>query len=1513
MDTLKEQSTDPALLTPAKRALLEMRLRGNARPDSVQVISKRPADSKIPPSYAQQRLWFLYQMAPNTAAYNMPTAFRLEGRLNATALEAAFLQVMQRHEILRSVYGEQDGELIITIRPVPRDIVRTTDLQSLDQTEQAIQIKQLIDAEAQQPFNLTQGPLIRIRLLKLSEQEQVLLINLHHIVCDGWSIGLFVREIAELYDALISDRTPRLPELPIQYGDFAYWQRQQLQGEALDKQLAYWRQQLAQLPALEFPTDFSRSEGLNYQGASVSFTLTEQVTANLKTLSANSGVTLFTTLLAIFSVMLQRYTGQSDIVTGTVIASRNRTEIEHLIGFFVNALPLRLDLSANPTFQTLLLHAKKVVQEAYDHQDLPFDQLVQDLKLPRDPSCNPIFQISLDLDNTPQAKVSLQGLAISNLDIAIDTTKFDLTIHFNEHGGKLVGLIAYDTALFSYARMQRLGTHFQHLSEAVTKEAATRISELPMLADFELRQLINEWNPATVEVTDDRTIHQLFEEQAAKNPTAVAVMFEKEQLSYAELNAKANQLARHLQTKGVKPDRIVGICMERSVNMLVAILGILKAGGAYLPIDPHYPPERKALMLADGAPAVLLTQSSLLETLPQRELACICLDRDWPVIAEYSSDNVPVACLPAHLAYVIYTSGSTGRPKGVAISHQNIVHSTRARLNYYQVPVERFLLLPSFAFDSAVAGIFWTLSQGGCLCLLHHSSLLDPAKLASQIIDHGVTHLLCLPSLYRSLLEQTKNTHQINGLRTVIVAGEACAADVVRNHYDRLPEVPLFNEYGPTEGTVWTTVRHLPPADAHTNVPIGSPISNVEVYLMDDSLNLVPPGAQGELYIGGSGLARGYLNDSIQTAERFIPNPYRGFGSRLYRTGDLACHLANGHLKFLGRIDNQVKIRGFRIELGEVEAVLLRTDSIKEAVVLAQEFAAGDLRLIAFCVPASGTYSNDEETQALDSEQVRNRLKSILPEHMVPSSIIFMDALPLTPNGKIDRNTLQGWDLNTSVDSLGEAPRNDTESQLMRIWSEILNSEHVGIHSNFFELGGHSLLTIQIMSEVNDHFGVELDVIQIFERPTIAQLAELIDAGQATGAQTAIGSINLEQEAELDPSIQPSGYLGLYRLQPETVFLTGATGFLGIFLLHELLQQTSANVRCLVRAESEPEAFHKLQRALEQYELFDPAEMHRVVPVCGDLSYARFGLTSEQFARLAEDVDVIYHNGALVNFIQPYKALKAANVMGTQEILRLASTYKTKPVHYVSTLSVFGSGTSGTDILCSEDDFPAPDFDEEDGYGQTKWVAEQMVRIAAGRGLPVTVHRPATVTGHSDTGAWNRDNFLCRLIRGCIDIGQVPTEPMNFDIVPVDYVSKAIVYLSQQPQAIGRTFHFNQKSPVNSGDIADWINQLGYTLQPVPFTQWRDTVQVVSRQSPDHPLYPLLSMFDEAPDDDAQLVEARQEFSTTKTESVLSASGICCPEADRALFGTYVSYLQRSGLIRQPDHPDSMHRAAEYL
>ncbi|MGQ0592974.1 MAG: non-ribosomal peptide synthetase family protein [Gammaproteobacteria bacterium] len=1484
-------------LSPAKRALLEMRLRGHVpERTKTQAIPRRPEGTGALLSFAQQRLWFLHQMAPQNAVYSVPAALRLEGVLNLSALEQAFTEIVRRHEILRTTFEVVGGEPVQVISPLHRMTLPIVDLKALGKGEQEARVRELIGEEARRPFDLERGPPVRVCLLELGEVEHVLLATLHHIICDGWSMGILVREIAELYEAFSSARPAPLPELPIQYADFAYWQRQWLQGETLEQQLAYWKRQLADLPVLDFPTDHPRPAVPSFRGASVPLRLPRDLTDRLKALSKDAGVTLFATVLAVFYVLLHRYTGQKDLVTGTGIANRNRPDIEGLIGCFVNALVLRIKLVADPTFRELLGLVDEVLLGAYAHQDMPFDRLVEELKVNRDPTRNPLFQVGLAFNNVPRQPVQLARLEITPVEIATGTAQFDCTVYLSEVAGTLVGSIVYSTDLFAESTVKQLARHFAALLEGVVMKPMARLSELPMLSDREQRQLLVEWQGRKGHYRRNRCLHQLFEAQARQVPEARAVVCGAQRLSYRDLNTKANQLAHYLRARGIGPESLVGVCMGRSVDLVVAILGILKAGGAYVPIDPSYPNERRAYLLADSTARVVLAQAPLMEGLPSVDTEFVCLDRDWEAIAEYPATAPANEITPAHLAYVIYTSGSTGKPKGVKITHANAVHSTWARFDYYQEPVGRFLLLPSFAFDSSVAGIFWTLSQGGCLCLPEEDRQRDPVALAAEIAEKGITHLLCLPSFYQLLLEQDER--KLGSLRVVIVAGEACLAGLVRRHYEALPQVTLFNEYGPTEGTVWTSVSRLQAEDAQNTIPIGRPINNVESYLLDAFLNAIPIGVSGEIYIGGAGLARGYLNRPDQTAGRFIPHPFGQEGSRLYRTGDLARFRADGNIEFLGRIDHQVKIRGFRVEVGEIEATLLEHPQVQEAVVIAREDVPGDKRLAAYCVLSPLREENEGRIAGpLNGDGLRDFMTKSLPDYMVPSALVLLDSLPLTANGKVDRKALLARDLSQPSAHQYAVPRNPTEEVLAQIWSETLGVERVGIHDNFFQLGGHSILAVQLVMKVNDAFHLDLEIAVVFERPTVAMLAELIDQGEALNSEHDANYVGLGAEAHLDPAIWPAGNWLPLQSDPAEIFLTGATGFLGAFLLHELLQQTSANIHCLVRAETYAEAFDKLRCALERYGIYDSDLVRRVLPVPGDLSSAGFGLTTALFQSLAERVEVIYHNGAQVNFVQPYAALKAANVLGTQEILRLACTRKVKPVHYVSTLSVFGTESPPSPHGFSEDDFPGPSADLGNGYGQSKWVAEQLVRIAASRGLPVSVYRPATVTGHSRTGAWNSDDFLCRLIRGCIAIGAAPAEPVHFDIVPVDYVSRAIVYLSRTPDAIGGTFHLNNKCLVSSTALLDWIKSFGYSVGQQSYLEWREKVMEVAEQSSHHPLYPLLPMFRANTPRGDSPSDLRERYNCSRTLEALMDSGIRCPVPDRALLEAYLSYLQRTGSL----------------
>ncbi|WP_445299506.1 amino acid adenylation domain-containing protein [Microcoleus sp. B3-A4] len=1050
-------------------------------------ISPISREGDLPLSFAQQRLWFLDQLMSGTPLYNLPNALRLKGSLNVTALEQSLSEIVRRHEALRTTFSAVNGQPIQVIHPAVTLLLPIVDLRKLPETEREAEAQRLAAEEAQRPFDLVNEQLFRVKLLHLGQEEYCLLLTMHHIVSDGWSLGVFMRELTALYEAFSTEKSSSLPELPIQYADFGVWQNEWLVGEVLEVQLNYWKRHLGgQLPVLELPTDRPRPPVQTYRGARQSLELPKKSSDALKALSQQEGVTLFMTLLAVFQILLYRYTGQEDVIVGSPIANRNRVEIEGLIGFFVNTLVLPTELSGEPSFRELLGRVREVALGAYAHQDLPFEKLVEELQLERDLSRNPLFQVMFVLQNAPISALEFRGLSLTPLEVHNGTAKFDLTLELEESAEGIRGWFEYNTDLFDTLTITRMANHFQTLVEGIVANPEQRLWGLPLLSAAQQHQLLVEWNNTQTDYPNQTCIHQLFEAQVERTPNAVAVVFENEQLTYQQLNYRANQLAHHLQKLGVEPEMLVGICVERSLEMIVGLLGILKAGGAYLPLDPSYPQDRLAFMLEDAQVSVLLTQQKLIAGFSEYKAQRFCLDTDWEVIAQESEEKPVIRVTADNLAYTIYTSGSTGKPKGVLVTHQNLVHSTSARISYYSEPVTSFLLLSSFGFDSSIAGIFWTLCQGGILVLPPDKFQQELLQLTKFIAQHQISHLLSLPSLYSLILEQAE-PQQLTCLRSVIVAGEPCSRELVERHTKLLAHTSLFNEYGPTEGTVWSSVYHCQPSGLTTQVPIGRPIANMQIYLLDKYLSPVPIGVPGEIYIGGAGIARGYLNRPELTNQKFIPNPFSAEpGQRLYKTGDLARYLSDGNIEFLGRLDHQVKIRGFRIEQGEVESTLLQHPTVRETTVIAREDIPGDKRLVAYVVP------NPEQTPTID--ELRRFLKQKLPDYMVPSAFVLLDALPLTPNGKVDRRALPAPDQSRPDQSVTfVAPRSPIEQQLVDIWAEVLRLEQVGIHDNFFELGGHSLLATQVISRLRQAFGVELPVRTLFEAPTVADLGTRLE------------------------------------------------------------------------------------------------------------------------------------------------------------------------------------------------------------------------------------------------------------------------------------------------------------------------------------------------------------------------------------------------------------------------------------
>lgn len=1121
-DALSGQKSN---LSPAKRALFEKWMRGKFTDQS---IPQRSHQNPAPLSFAQERLWFLDQLQPNQPLYNEAYAFRLEGSLNVTALTQSLNEIVCRHEVLRVNFTTIDRQPFQIISPILTLALPIVDLQLLSKDKLKAEVQRLVTEEQARPFDLANDPLVRVTLLQLDEAQYVLLFTMHHIVCDQWSFGVIIREIVALYKAFFRDKPSSLPKLPIQYIDFAIWQRQWLQGEVLEAQVSYWKQQLSGAPALlELPTDHPRPPIQTNRGAKQSLVLSKSLAEALRVLSQQEKATLFMTLLAAFQTLLYRYTSQDDIVVGTTISGRNRAEIEGLIGFFVNTLVIRTDLSGTPSFREILNRIREVALGAYTNQDLPFEQLVEKLQPKRNLSHTPLFQVMFQLHNTPTTTLELPGLTLSPLEFDKETAKFDLTLSMVEIKQGLIGTLEYNTDLFNAATITQMLGHFQSLLEGIIVNPDQQISKLPILSEAERQQLLVEWNNTQADYPIKQCIHNLFEaqvERASLTPDAIAVVFEDQQLTYRELNQRANQLAHHLRSLGVGPEVLVGICMERSLEMMVGLLGILKAGGAYVPLDSAYPQERLALILEDAKPLVLLTQKHLVAELPKHRAKVVCIDADWEIHTFSSAQENPISSVTTeNLAYVIYTSGSTGTPKGVLITHQALVNHTIAAAKAYQLqPEDRILQFASISFDVAAEELFPSWLSGSTV-VIRPNRILAFANFL-QFLEQEKLTVLNLPTAYWhdwvSDLAQTEAPLP-STLRLVIVGTEQTLPEklalwekLVGDLYHKLPgghlRIRWLNAYGPTEATIGATIYEpLEPTTCQENqsiyrVPVGRPIANIQIYLLDKHLNPTPSGVPGELYISGVGIARGYLNRPELTAEKFIPNPFNDkSGTHLYKTGDLARYLPNGDIELLGRIDYQVKIRGFRIELGEIESKLKQHAKVREAVVVDREDEEGDKRLVAYVSP--------HFEQTLTVTELRSFLQEKLPQYMVPSAFIVLPALPLLSNGKLDRHSLPAPEtLRPEIEVAYVMPQTEVEQKIATVWQNALNIENIGIHDNFFELGGHSLLMVKVHTQLREISKTDLLLLDLFRYPTISSLAEFFN--QTDNQTSPLSETNIQTE-----------------------------------------------------------------------------------------------------------------------------------------------------------------------------------------------------------------------------------------------------------------------------------------------------------------------------------------------------------------------------------------------------------------
>ncbi len=1123
-------------LSPTKKALLERWKRGTITGRNTPgSIPQRQQHSPVIVSLEQQRLWFLDQFTSGNALYNMAMALYLSGSLDVKILEHSFFELLRRHEILRTCFVAEDGEpmqVILPLTTLPQPIIRVLDLQKIPEATREVKVRQIVAEEAKCPFDLSKELPIRVTLLMMATGEQVLMVTIHHIVSDGWSIGIFFRELATLYTAFTQGHEANLAPLPIQYGDYAFWQRVEMQTPAFADHLHYWREHLANAPTLLLPTDFLRPALLTSRGAHQSFTVSESLIKQLKELNQREGVTFFITLLTAFALMLRRYSGQDDLMIGTPATHRTHIELEALIGCFINTLALRIDLSGITDVHQLLQRVRTITLGAFANQDVPFEKLVEGLQPQRDMSRQPLCQVLFQFQNSPWETFQLPELTIRRLEALNDHARFDLELNLTETANSLVGHLVYNRDLFAPETIQRMVDHYLLQLETLITATDQHILTRPQLPSAEWQKLLVDWNATVVSYPEQVCIHELVAEQALLTPDAIAVQHDDHQISYRELVQRSTRLARYLQTQGVGSDQLIGFCVERSSLLIIGLLAILQTGAAYVPLDPSYPHERLAFILDDAQVSLVLTEQALLSYLPEIRVPHLCLDQPEPWTLPTS---VVVETVSSQLAYVIYTSGSTGKPKGVQVPHRGVVNFLLHMQQMLAVQAyEHILGLTTLSFDIAVLELLLPLITGARLLLIERNVAQDGLQLAATIEQMAITLAQATPATWRLLLATGWRGYPT--LR-MLCGGEALSKDLAQALM--VCGKDLWNLYGPTETTIWSTAIRV--IDTTIDISIGRPIANTQIYLLDHNGSPVPQGAIGEISIGGAGVAQGYLRRPSLTAERFVPDSFSMIsGARLYRTGDLARYRVDGTLEYLGRSDQQVKVRGHRIEPGEIENVLVCHPQIRQAVVVTHAFAADDLRLVAYLVPTATDLPTARALQAY--------LQTRLPSYMIPSAFQLVEAIPLTPNGKVDRQKLSSPDEAQHALTIEDSATSETpiEELLMTLWSQVLGRPIRGTQDNFFILGGHSLLAAQLISRLRDIFQINLPLRSLFENPTIIGLARTIEQNKLHLSDTVPPLLQPFAHGEREPqqlSFAQQRLWFLDRLQPGSTLYNIAGAF----------------------------------------------------------------------------------------------------------------------------------------------------------------------------------------------------------------------------------------------------------------------------------------------------------------------------------------------------------------------------------
>ncbi|MCD6569379.1 MAG: amino acid adenylation domain-containing protein, partial [Deltaproteobacteria bacterium] len=1430
-------------------------------------------------SHAQKRLWFLDHLMPGTATYNLPMAVVLEGDLDVGAMRDALQVVVDRHESLRTIFKDIEGE---PVQVIVDDFKGSLDVTNLAGTSKD-DLREVALEEVMRPFDLSKGPLFRAKLFKISDTSYLFVFTMHHIISDGWSMEILIKEVVSSYIALSKGEEPDFPELRIQYKDFAYWQNKLLEDGSLKDQEEYWLKKLGgKLPVLDLPTDRPRPPIETQNGSVYKFTIDSKITSKIKGLMRDRDVTLFMMLLASLDVLFMRLTRQEDIIIGSPVAGRNHHDVEDLIGFFVNTIALRTDLSGNPSFIELLDRVKQTCLGAYANQDYPFDKLIDLLNPVRDTSRSPIFNVLFVLQNEADifSVSSVGGITFKGIEEEQRTAKFDLSLYVSEFSERLEAQFEYNTDLFNKDTIQRISNYFSNLLSRIIESPEKGISEYEVLSKEEKEKILIEFNNTDSEFPRDKCPYQLFEEQVNRTPDKVAVSFDDNSLTYRELNEKANQLAHYLRKKGVGKETMIGLMLERSLDMIIGILGIQKAGGAYIPMDPEYPRPRLEYMLEDTKAPVLVTQSALLNRLSNRPSSTVVLDTDWDKISREPKDNLPPLSTQKNLSHIIYTSGSTGTPKGVMIEHKNVTAFLYWCMEEFSFDeYEKMIASTSICFDLSVFEFFLPLITGAQVIILRSSLDID-----DYLKNYAATMINTVPSALKHFLSVTNTRHHIKAIN---LAGEPLKLDLVQNAYEKLDVDIVRNLYGPTEDTTYSTNFRVP-RDSDRQPLIGRPISNTKAYILDKYLNPVPIGVIGEIYLAGAGIARGYLNAPEKTTQRFIPNPFSILeGNYLYRTGDLGRYLPDGNIEFLGRVDYQVKIRGNRIELGEIEARLSTYEGISDCVVVDKDDEEGDKYLVAYYVSESDVFITD----------VRAYLKETLPEYMVPSRFVHLDALPLTPNGKIDRKALpEPEGLRPEMKSIYTAPRNDIERTIAEVWENVLGIDKVGIHDNFFDLGGHSLLIMKILAKMQLKYPI--GVQDFFDYQTVKELAQIIFERMEnlgiTKPEDTISEIEIESDKKID--IEVSGL----KETPKNILLTGATGYLGSHLLYELLLRTDARIYCLVRDDNEEQIRKKLQDSLDFYFAGKEVDGSRIRPILGNLEQDGLALSEGVAKELSEEIDTIIHTAADVRHFGEYEHFRNINVHGTERLLRLAVSGRCRRFHHISTLSIIGDYIPNMDQVV----FKETDYDRgqklDNVYARSKFEAEGLVRDAISQGLPATIYRVGNLVGDSITGQFQRSietNAFYGLLKALLHMGLMPdTSDGLIDLTPIDSCSEAMVELMLLPETAGQTMHVYNPYQISPKDLAGMLQSIGYSIEIISPEDYLSSIHKVKTDSEKgEVLEKLVPHISATPTPKTRVI-----YDNRIAMHFLKATGFKWPKLDGDLIDNLIKYCVDIGFIKPP-------------